>query len=76
MPLHQKGGMDEDFSGRIKNFEDKLRGNSSVDKKPRDLLRAIGKYKIYFLEKKCKLKNKNKILIREFFLMMKINRKN
>ncbi|KAF7988560.1 hypothetical protein HCN44_001133 [Aphidius gifuensis] len=43
MLLHQKGGADEDFSGRIKNFEDKLRGNSSIDKKPRDLLRAIGK---------------------------------
>lgn len=43
MALQYKGGMDEDFSGRIKNMEDKLRGATPTDKKPRDLLRAIGK---------------------------------
>ncbi|KAK0177651.1 hypothetical protein PV328_001685 [Microctonus aethiopoides] len=43
MPLHYKSGMDEDFSGRIKNIEDKLRGSAATEKKPRDLLRAIGK---------------------------------
>lgn len=39
--------MDKEFSGRIKNFEDKLKGTTSLDKKPKDLLRAIGLY-IYF----------------------------
>jgi len=34
---------EEDFSGRIKDLEEKLRGTTSVQKKPRDLLRAIGK---------------------------------
>ncbi|XP_063986315.1 F-actin-monooxygenase Mical isoform X3 [Diachasmimorpha longicaudata] len=43
MALQYKGNMDEDFSGRIKNMEDKLRGATPTDKKPRDLLRAIGK---------------------------------
>ncbi|XP_034941558.1 F-actin-monooxygenase Mical [Chelonus insularis] len=43
MPLHHKGNMDEDFSGRIKDIEDKLRGTAPTEKKPRDLLRAIGK---------------------------------
>ncbi|XP_015127191.1 F-actin-monooxygenase Mical isoform X4 [Diachasma alloeum] len=43
MALQHKGGMDEDFSGRIKNMEDKLRGATPTEKKPRDLLRAIGK---------------------------------
>ncbi|XP_011345174.1 F-actin-monooxygenase Mical isoform X2 [Ooceraea biroi] len=40
---YQRGSMDEEFSGRIKNFEDKLKGTSFLEKKPRDLLRAIGK---------------------------------
>ncbi|XP_044587418.1 F-actin-monooxygenase Mical isoform X3 [Cotesia glomerata] len=43
MLLQHKGGMDDDFSGRIKDIEDKLRGTTSSEKKPRDLLRAIGK---------------------------------
>ncbi|CAD6241476.1 GSCOCG00009273001-RA-CDS [Cotesia congregata] len=43
MLLQYKGGMDDDFSGRIKDIEDKLRGTTSSEKKPRDLLRAIGK---------------------------------
>lgn len=35
---------DEEFSGRIKDFEEKLlRGSGITQKKPRDLLRAIGK---------------------------------
>lgn len=34
--------MDEEFSGRIRDFEDKLKGTTSSEKKPRDLLRAIG----------------------------------
>ncbi|XP_033221459.1 F-actin-monooxygenase Mical isoform X2 [Belonocnema kinseyi] len=38
-----RGNGDDDFSGRIKNIEDKLRGTASTDKKPKDLLRAIGK---------------------------------
>lgn len=42
MLLQHKGGMDDDFSGRIKDIEDKLRGTTSSEKKPRDLLRAIG----------------------------------
>lgn len=48
MPLHYKSGMDEDFSGRIKNIEDKLRGSAATEKKPRDLLRAIGVYIFFF----------------------------
>ncbi|XP_011314011.1 protein-methionine sulfoxide oxidase Mical isoform X2 [Fopius arisanus] len=43
MALQCRSGMDEDFSGRIKNMEDILRGAPPTDKKPRDLLRAIGK---------------------------------
>ena len=39
---HLRGNGDDDFSGRIKNIEDKLRGTASTDKKPKDLLRAIG----------------------------------
>ncbi|XP_024947547.1 F-actin-monooxygenase Mical isoform X15 [Cephus cinctus] len=38
-----RGSVDEGFSGRIKNIEDKLRGTAPSDKKPKDLLRAIGK---------------------------------
>ncbi|KAK0094794.1 hypothetical protein PV326_009977 [Microctonus aethiopoides] len=37
MPLHYKSGMDEDFSGRIKNIEDKLRGSAATEKKPRKI---------------------------------------
>lgn len=37
--------MDEEFSGRIRNFENKLKGATSSEKKPRDLLRAIGLYR-------------------------------
>lgn len=37
----KRGEPDEDFSGRIKNLEAKLKG-TPVDKKPKDLLRAIG----------------------------------
>jgi hypothetical protein len=33
--------MDKDFSGRIKTLEEKLKG-TAVDKKPKDLRRAIG----------------------------------
>ncbi|XP_014469225.1 PREDICTED: protein-methionine sulfoxide oxidase Mical isoform X2 [Dinoponera quadriceps] len=40
---YRRGSVDEDFSGRIRNFEDKLKGTASSEKKPRDLLRAIGK---------------------------------
>lgn len=61
MPLHYKGGMDDDFSGRIKNIEDKLRGTAATEKKPRDLLRAIGelkkKKKIDFLAQKIVIDN-------------------
>lgn len=38
-----RGEKDEDFSGRIKDFEDKLREQAPQEKKPKDLLRAIGK---------------------------------
>ncbi|PSN38132.1 hypothetical protein C0J52_08223, partial [Blattella germanica] len=38
----KRGAIDENFSGRIKNIEEKLKGNIS-DKKPKDLRRAIGK---------------------------------
>ncbi|XP_023314724.1 F-actin-monooxygenase Mical isoform X3 [Trichogramma pretiosum] len=40
---HHRGSVDEDFSGRIKNIEEKLKGTVATDKKPKDLLRAIGK---------------------------------
>ncbi|KAK2583845.1 hypothetical protein KPH14_001128 [Odynerus spinipes] len=40
---HHKYGIDEEFSGRIKNIEHKLKGSGLPEKKPRDLLRAIGK---------------------------------
>nr|XP_018895758.1 PREDICTED: protein-methionine sulfoxide oxidase Mical isoform X3 [Bemisia tabaci] len=40
----KKGAVVEDFDGRIKNIEAKLKGVSpATDKKPKDLLRAIGK---------------------------------
>lgn len=37
----KRGAADQDFSGRVKNIEDKLKGVSH-EKKPRDLHRAIG----------------------------------
>jgi len=40
----KRGSMDPDFSGRVKNIEEKLRGIPVTEKKPKDLLRAIGKY--------------------------------
>ncbi|KAG7211474.1 hypothetical protein KM043_010752 [Ampulex compressa] len=40
---HRRASIDEEFSGRIKNIEDKLRGSAPSEKKPKDLLRAIGK---------------------------------
>ncbi|XP_061937101.1 F-actin-monooxygenase Mical isoform X2 [Apis cerana] len=40
---HHRNSIDEEFSGRIKSIEDKLKGSTPVEKKPRDLLRAIGK---------------------------------
>ncbi|XP_019700327.2 F-actin-monooxygenase Mical isoform X1 [Harpegnathos saltator] len=40
---YRKGSVDEEFSGRIRNFEDKLKGTAPSEKKPKDLLRAIGK---------------------------------
>ncbi|XP_053994798.1 F-actin-monooxygenase Mical isoform X2 [Hylaeus volcanicus] len=40
---HRRNSIDEEFSGRIKNIEDKLKGSTPSEKKPKDLLRAIGK---------------------------------
>ncbi|XP_032457373.1 F-actin-monooxygenase Mical isoform X4 [Nasonia vitripennis] len=40
---HHRGSIDEGFSGRIKNIEEKLKGTAASEKKPKDLLRAIGK---------------------------------
>ncbi|KAL0125064.1 hypothetical protein PUN28_004309 [Cardiocondyla obscurior] len=40
---YRRNSVDEEFSGRIKDFEDKLKGATSSEKKPKDLLRAIGK---------------------------------
>ncbi|CAH1389565.1 unnamed protein product [Nezara viridula] len=40
--IRKAGATDEDFTGRVKDLEAKLRGTHS-DKKPKDLLRAIGK---------------------------------
>jgi flagellar biosynthesis/type III secretory pathway protein FliH len=37
----RKGAVDKDLSGRIKTLEEKLKG-TAVDKKPKDLRRAIG----------------------------------
>lgn len=41
--ISTRGEKDEEFSGRIKDFEDKLREQVPREKKPKDLLRAIGK---------------------------------
>ncbi|XP_026671980.1 F-actin-monooxygenase Mical isoform X2 [Ceratina calcarata] len=40
---HHRNSVDEEFSGRIKSIEDKLKGSTPAEKKPKDLLRAIGK---------------------------------
>ncbi len=39
----KRGTVDPEFSGRIKNIEDKLRRVPVSEKKPKDLNRAIGK---------------------------------
>lgn len=57
-----RGPADEDFAARIKSLEDKWTQPSQVDKKPKDLLRAIGKietsdWNIKEIEKKI-LENK------------------
>lgn len=36
--------MEEDISVRAKEIEAKLKGSPATDKKPKDLLRAIGMY--------------------------------
>lgn len=43
IPTQTKRETDEEFAARIKDLEDKWREPISVEKKPRDLLRAIGK---------------------------------
>ncbi|XP_063910591.1 F-actin-monooxygenase Mical isoform X3 [Zophobas morio] len=43
LPNQTRGNADEDFAARIKNLEDKWRDPQPAEKKPRDLLRAIGK---------------------------------
>ncbi|XP_046997628.1 F-actin-monooxygenase Mical isoform X1 [Schistocerca americana] len=53
----KRGGAGEDMSGRIKTLEEKLRGTTHTEKKPKDLLRAIGKieksdWNVMELEKK------------------------
>ncbi|XP_018580267.1 F-actin-monooxygenase Mical isoform X2 [Anoplophora glabripennis] len=53
------GGADEDLAARIKNFESKLQEQQPIEKKPKDLLRAIGKietsdWNIKEIEKKIK----------------------
>lgn len=44
---YRRCSVDEEFSGRIKSFEDKLKGTTSTEKKPKDLLRAIGSYTFF-----------------------------
>jgi hypothetical protein len=41
--------MEEDISVRAKEIEAKLKGGPSIDKKPKDLLRAIGMYTSMYL---------------------------
>lgn len=58
-----RGEKDEEFSGRIRDFEDKLREQAPQEKKPKDLLRAIGKiettdWNVKEIEKKI---NENKL---------------
>ncbi len=36
--------MEENFSGRVKDIETKLKEGTKLEKKPKDLLRAIGLY--------------------------------
>ncbi|XP_017769097.1 PREDICTED: protein-methionine sulfoxide oxidase Mical isoform X2 [Nicrophorus vespilloides] len=43
LPSQGKGEKDDDFQARIKGMEDKWRENAMAEKKPKDLLRAIGK---------------------------------
>lgn len=43
MSSQTRAEKDEDFAARIKDMEDKWRETVPVDKKPKDLLRAIGK---------------------------------
>lgn len=43
MPMKSKGQADEDFAARIKDLEDKWQEKLPAEKKPKDLLRAIGK---------------------------------
>lgn len=63
MPALTRGEKDEDFAARIKDMEDKWREPVVADKKPKDLLRAIGKietsdWNIKEIEKKI---NENKM---------------
>lgn len=43
--------MEENFSGRVKDIETKLKEGTKMEKKPKDLLRAIGKlnYTLWFV---------------------------
>lgn len=41
--------MEENFSGRIKDIETKLKEGNKLEKKPKDLLRAIGNIFTYLL---------------------------
>ncbi|XP_044256717.1 F-actin-monooxygenase Mical [Tribolium madens] len=43
LPNQTRGNTDEDFAARIKSLEDKWREPQPAEKKPKDLLRAIGK---------------------------------
>ncbi|XP_049819876.1 F-actin-monooxygenase Mical isoform X3 [Aethina tumida] len=43
LPSLNKGGNDEDLQARIKNLENKWKDPQPVERKPKDLLRAIGK---------------------------------
>lgn len=63
LPTLSKGTNDEDFTERIKDFEVKLRETAPSEKRPKDLLRAIGKietsdWNIKEIEKKI---NENKL---------------
>lgn len=43
MPVQLRGEKDEDFKARIKGMEDKVHDSFVTEKKPKELLRAIGK---------------------------------
>jgi hypothetical protein len=58
----KRGGPDENFSSRIKEIEMKFKGTAPVEKKPRDLHRAIGKSFILNLHDISIKKLKNSIL--------------